>query len=194
VRREDEDVRRKLASLWADVVEQPKFDPEDLGLAVNYLEDYVRQMPEEKEIQKRLVDLYGRFGQIQQALDHLRLMLEKFPDDTKLQVEQVDYLIKAQKFDGPDGALAKCKRLIGYDDKTDTFDVKKALAPNDASVYANCADLLRSIQNKPELAGRVLDQLVKVNPELPEAYLQRGADSGTSRRHTSSHRTMPMCS
>ena len=87
----------------------------------------------------------------------------------------MDYLIKARKFDGPDGALAKCKRLIGYDDKTDTFDVKKALAPNDASVYANCADLLRSIQNKPELADRVLDQLVKVNPELPEAYLQRGA-------------------
>ena len=62
VRRDDEEVRRKLANLWADVVEQPKFDPEDPGLAVNYLEDYVRQMPEDKEIQKRLVDLYGRFG------------------------------------------------------------------------------------------------------------------------------------
>ena len=40
--------------------------------------------------------------------------------------------------------------------------------------YSNCAALLRSAQDKPELADRVMDQLVKENPELPAAYLQRG--------------------
>jgi tetratricopeptide (TPR) repeat protein len=174
VRRSDDKVRVKLANLWADVVEQPKFDPEDPNYAVAYLEDFVRQMPEEKALQKRLVDLYGRFGQLQPALDHLGRMLEKYPDDAELQVEQVKYLLQARKFDGADGALVRCKRLIGYDDKTDTFDAKKAIAPHEPIAYTNCAALLRSVQNKPELADRVMDQLVKENPELPAAYLQRG--------------------
>ena len=174
VRPDDTKIYLKLANLWADIVEQPKFDPEDLGRAIGILEEVVRQMPEEKALQRRLVDLYGRFGQIQQALDHLARMLEKFPDDAELHVKQVEYLLRARKFDGPDGALAKCKKLIGYDDKTDAFDAKKAIAPHDPSAYSNCGGLLRSVQDKPELAGRVMDQLIKENPELPAAYLQRG--------------------
>lgn len=174
VRRDDTEVRRKLANLRLKLLEQPKFDPEDVNEAIRYLEEYVMQYPEEKEVQKGLVDLYGRFGNNQQALDHLARMLEKYPDDPKLQVERVEYLIRTRKFDGADGAIAQSKKVIGYDDKTDTFDAKKALAPNDTTIYANCAALLRSVQNKPELADRVMDQLVKVNPELPAAYLQRG--------------------
>ncbi len=174
IRPDDKEVQLKLANLWADVVEQAKFDPEDVGRAIGYLEEFVRQMPEEKAVQKRLVDLYGRFGQVQQSLDHLSRMIEKFPDDSELQVEQVKYLMLARKFDGQDGALARCKRLIGYDDTKDAFDVKQAIAPNEPTVYMNCAGLLRSVQEKPELADRVMDQLVKVNPDLPAAYLQRG--------------------
>ncbi len=174
VRQDDDEVRLKLANLWADLVEQPKFDPEDLSLAISYLEEIVRSFPEEKAIQKRLVELYGRFGQIQQAIDHLTRMLEKFPDDAELQVEHMNYLMRARKFDGPDGALAKAKKIIGYDDKTDTFDAKKAIGPHEPTAYANCAAMLRSVQDKPELAVRVMDQLVKENPELPAAYLQRG--------------------
>jgi len=170
----DDEIRLKLANLWADVVEQPKFDPEDYGRAISYLEAVVRQMPEQKALQKRLVELYGRLQLVQQALDHLARMVEKYPDDAELQVMQMEYLLRARKFDGPDGALAKAKKLIGYDDKTDTFDAKNAIAPHDASAYANCAAMLRSVQDKPELAGRVMDQLVKENPDLPAAYLQRG--------------------
>jgi tetratricopeptide (TPR) repeat protein len=174
VRSDDQEVQLKLANLWADLVEQPKFDPEDLGRAVAYLEEYVRQAPEEKDVQKRLVDLYGRIHQWQPALDHLALMLEKFPNDAALYVERVKYLMLAHKFDGPDGALAESKRLIGYDDKTDTFDAKKAIAPHEAVAYTNCAGLLRSAKDKPGLADRVMEQLVKENPDMPAAYLQRG--------------------
>lgn len=174
IRRDDEEARVKLANLWADILEQPKFDPEDFGNAIGYMEEIVRTKPEEKALQVRLVELYGRFGQVQPALDHLSQLLQKYPDDAELQVKQMEFLLAARKLDGPDGALALCKKLIGYDDKTDSFDDKKAIAPHDASAYANCAVLLRSVQDKPELAARVMDQLVKVNPELPQAYLQRG--------------------
>ncbi|MEX2092398.1 MAG: hypothetical protein WD971_06955, partial [Pirellulales bacterium] len=174
IRPKDDEVRLKLANLWADVTEQPVVEPEDWGQSIAYLEDIVRQNPEEKSLQKRLVELYGRIGQTQQALDHLGRMLEKFPDDSELQVQQLEYLLRARKFDGPEGALAKSQKLIGYDSKTDAFDAKQAIAPHDASVYASCAALLRSVQEKPELADRVMDQMVKENPKLPAAYLQRG--------------------
>jgi tetratricopeptide (TPR) repeat protein len=174
IRPTDDKVRIKLANLWADVTEQPEVQPEDWPRTIATLEDTVRRFPEEKALQRRLVDLYGKIGQSQQSLDHLSLMLEKYPDDGELQVLQMEYLMRTRKFEGKDGAIEKCKKLVGYDDKTETFDEKKAAAPHNASAYSNFAALLRSVQNKPELADEVMDQLVKVNPELPAAYLQRG--------------------
>jgi tetratricopeptide (TPR) repeat protein len=170
----DDKARVKLANLWIDVTEQPVVQPEDWGRSIAILEDTVRRLPNEKELQRRLVDLYGRIGQIQQSLDHISLMLEKYPDDAELQGLQMEYLVRSQKFEGKDGAIEKCKKLIGYDDKADKFDKKRATAPDNVAAYTNFAMLMRSVQNKPELADRTMDQLVKMNPELPAAYLQRG--------------------
>lgn len=173
IRPDDEEIRLKLANLRVDITEEPDQKPEDIPLAVAYVEEIVRQMPEEKGLQKRVVDMYGRIGGVQQALDHLSRMVEKFPDDPEVHVDQFNYLITARKYDGPEGALAKGKKLIGYDDKKDAFDVKSAIAPNNANAYTSVASLLR-MQDKPELADRVMDQLIEVNPELPAAYLNRG--------------------
>lgn len=172
IRPDDDDVRLKLANLRIDITEQPVTKPEDIPIAIGFVEDVIRQMPEEKELQKRTVEMYGRLNAMQQALDHLSRMAEKFPDDSDIQVKQFSYLITARKLDGPDGAIAKGKQLIGYDDKTDSFDAKKAIAPHEAQAYANLAYLLR--KDKPELADRIMDQMVQENPELPAAYLQRG--------------------
>ncbi|MGD9632573.1 MAG: tetratricopeptide repeat protein [Pirellulales bacterium] len=175
IRPDDDDVRLKLANVHIDINDQPTADPEDFPIAIAYLEDIVRQMPEEKELQTRLVEMYGQRNLTQPALDHLARMVEKYPDDSDLRVKQFNYLLASRKFDGPDGALARGKRLIGYDDKTDKFDEKSAIAPHEASVYANVAAILRTSQvDKPELADRVMEQLVGVNPKLPDAYLHRG--------------------
>src|SRR3990172_1144243 len=137
IRPKDNEVRVKLAHVWIDVTEQVEVEPEDWGRSIAYLEDTVRKLPDEKALQRRLVDMYSRIGQTQQALDHLGRMLAKYPDDPELQVLQMEHLVRAQKYDGTDGAIAKCARLVGYDDKSDTFDAKKAVAPHNASVYGN---------------------------------------------------------
>jgi len=170
----DDAVRVKLANLWVDITEQTQVEPEDWGRSINYLEDVVRRLPDEKAVQKRLVELYGRMNYVQQALDHLSRMVEKYPDDPDLLIEQMEYLMRAKKFDGPDGAMTKCKSLIGYDDKTDKFDTKKALSPKSVSAYSNYAAMLRSIQEKPDIADRVMEQLIKENPDSPTAYLAHG--------------------
>lgn len=172
IRPDDDEIRLKLANLRIDITEQPINKPEDIPLAIGFVEEVVRQMPEEKELQKRAVEMYGRLNAMQQALDHLSRMAEKFPDDPDIQIKQFNFLIGARKLDGVDGAIVKGKKLIGYDDQTDSFDAKKAIAPNEATAYSNLAYLLR--KDKPELADRIMDQLIEVNPELPAAYLQRG--------------------
>jgi tetratricopeptide (TPR) repeat protein len=101
-------------------------------------------------------------------------MVQKYPDDPELQVQQMEYLLRAKKFDGPDGAIAKCRNLVGYDEKTDTFDTEKAIAPHEVSPYSNYAALLTSVEKNPDLARRVVEQLVKENPKSPAAYLARG--------------------
>jgi cellulose synthase operon protein C len=174
IRPDDDEVRVKLANMWAEVTALPDAKPEEVSRSIYMLEETVRKMPEQKELQRKLVDLYGRMGGVQQAIDHLNLMVQKYPGDADLYVKQMEYLIRARKFEGQDGAIALGKKLVGYDDKEDTFDAKKALAPNNAQVYGNLAGMLRSAQQNTELADRVMAQLVKENPESADAFLQRG--------------------
>ena len=46
--------------------------------------------------------------------------------------------------------------------------------PHSISAYSNYAAMLRSIENKPELADQVMDQMIKENPDSAQAYLARG--------------------
>ncbi len=129
--------------------------------------------PESKEIRRRLIELYGRDSvrNYEAALDHLSLMLEADPQNTELQVLRASYLAKSQNFDG---AVKYSYQLIGYDPKASQFDLKKATAPHDPQVYSTLAAIVRSKQNKPELADRIVDQMVEANPKSAEAYIQRG--------------------
>ena len=123
-------------------------------------------------VQRRLVELYGRMQRYQDALDHLNYMLEKEPNDAKLQSLRATY-----RWCGSGNlneAATYSYKLIGYDPKTDTFDEKQATAPNDVAVYANLATILHGKQDKPELADRVMEQMIKLNPESASAYLSRG--------------------
>jgi len=105
IRPDDDDIRLKLGNLWIDVTEQPTVDPEDWGRAIAYLEDIVRQMPEERHCKSGSSIYTVELVKSQQALDHLGRMIEKFPDDSDLQVQQLGFLLRSQKLDGPDGAL-----------------------------------------------------------------------------------------
>ena len=71
-------------------------------------------------------------------------------------------------------ALTAALKLIGYDEKTDAFDVQKATAPHIASAYLTAANQARTQSHQPELADRIMDQAVKVNPDSADAYLARG--------------------
>jgi cellulose synthase operon protein C len=175
---DDVAIRVEYARTYAKLSEQDDISAEDLNMAWRVLEGVVRdpdigQMPEAKDLQRRLVELYGRDNvrRYQDALDHLSYMLERDPDDAELQVMRANYLVRSGNLDD---AAKYSYQLIGYDPQSDSFDAAKATAPHDSQVYINLATILRTKQDEPELADRVMEQLIEVNPESAEAYLARG--------------------
>lgn len=171
IRPDDDAARVKYANAWADVTMDDDVSPEDFSRGVMVLEETVRNVPDEKALQRRLVDLYVRIQRYQDAVDHLNYMLEKSPDDAELQAMRAENLVRAGT--GRE-ALTAALKLIGYDEKTDAFDVQKATAPHIASAYLTAANQARSQSHQSELADRIMDQAVKVNPDSAEAYLARG--------------------
>lgn len=168
----DGDIRLKQAEAFADVLDhQDNVGMEDVGTAMRVLEATVREMPEAHDLQRRLVDLYGYVQRYQDALEHLNSMLARDPNNAELQALRAQYLVRSGNVN--EAVTYSCK-LIGYDPATDEFDDKKATTPQDIPVYSNLARLLRTQQDKPALADRVMEKLIERNPKSAPAYLVRG--------------------
>jgi tetratricopeptide (TPR) repeat protein len=175
---DDQPTRLELARTEIKLTEQDDTSLPEIGEALRVLETTLRNpevaaLPEAKDVRRQLIGIYGRdsIRNYESALDHLNLLLESDPKNAELQVLRATYLAKSGNLDN---AIKYSYELIGYDPKTDKFDVSKASAPNDPQVYATLASIVRSKEQKPELADRILDQMVEVNPKLAEAYIQRG--------------------
>ena len=178
IHNKDNETKIKLANTYLDLLEQENPEPEDFPLAMQTLETMLRNpalaaLPEAKNIRRRLVTFYGKdnIRNFSGALDHLNLLLDIDANNTELQVLRATYLAKSGNIDD---ATKYSYKLIGYDPKTETFDVKKAAAPNAVEVYATLAAVVRAKLNKPELAERIANQMVEANSNDAEAYVSRG--------------------
>ena len=88
-----------------------------------------------------------------------------------MQALRAKYLARSGNLDE---ALKYSYQLVGYDPRENKFDIKKATAPNEAEVYSSLAGIVRSKESQPELAERIIDQMVEVNPKSAEAFVLRG--------------------
>jgi len=175
---EDKEARIALANAELDLTATDDATREDVGNALRVLEatlrdDKIAALPASKPLRRRLINFYGREGinAYATALDHINLMLQSDPSNAELQALRATYLAKTGN---AEEAAKYAKQLIGYDPKTDQFDAKKATAPNDPLVYSTLAAIVRTKEKKPELAERIMDRAVEVNPKSAEAYVQRG--------------------
>jgi tetratricopeptide (TPR) repeat protein len=175
---DDKEARIKYGNALLDLTEQDDVAPEELSMAMQVLETMLRDplmadVPETKDVRRRLITFYGRdnIRNYTSALDHLNLLLEANPNDAELQVLRATYLAKSGNLDD---AVKYSYKLIGYDPKKDDFFVEKATAPHAADVYFNLAGILRGQEKKSQLAERVANQMVKINPTDAQAYVDRG--------------------
>ncbi|MCC7474966.1 MAG: hypothetical protein IT425_06190 [Pirellulales bacterium] len=179
IQNEDDEARFKYANAAIDICMGDNVTYEDFMKAHQFIDPMLRNKkhnskPEAKKVRRRAVDMYGqdKVGNWSVALDHLELLLAEDPKNAELQSLRAKFLFRSKD-------IAKATEysygLIGYDPKTNKFDVKKATAPNEVEIYSNLAAAVRAKEEKSEFAERILDQMVEVNPQSAEAYVQRGA-------------------
>jgi tetratricopeptide (TPR) repeat protein len=171
----NEEIRIKLAQVMADLMQSDDVAPTDVGEALRILESTVRMSSmadnaDARKLRRRLAEVYGRedFGRYQDALEHLSYL---DAEDPELQGLRATYLSRAGDYTKATPIFYK---LVGYDPESDEFDASKATAPGNILLYTNLAASLRTRQDQPQLADRVMDQLVEANPKSAEAYLARG--------------------
>lgn len=168
IKPDDTEALKARAEIWKLIAESSDHRPEDIGIAFKVMEDTVRSMPEDDELRRELIDLWIKYRQYKESLEHARLLLNRHPEDVEIQVLYSRCLFLASNRDAESFAF----RLIGYDRTNDTFDVDAAKAPHEPEVYRNLASRLRK-EDDSELADRVMDQLIEVNPDDFKAHLTR---------------------
>ena len=169
----DEEIMVARANAWSQIIEtDDNVRNEDLMRTYTIMEDTVRKLPERDDLRRQIVDLCmsGKFRLYNDARKHVDILLSNNPDDKEAMVLRARSLVRG----GDADAESYLNQLVGFDPVTGTFDETKAKTPKATIVYRNLADLLREQRGRPGLADRVMDQLVNVNSDSHESYLNRG--------------------
>ncbi len=191
----DKDARIKQAHLYVDMGNKAPEEQEirDFALAKDSIINTLFKYPDQDKLRADLVEMLMQPSIAQyfpkDVLGHVKTLLSKTPDDPDLLRKQAlcHSLLKQ-----PNDAVEVLYTLVGYDPTADTgdgaFDLSKAIAPNDVDSYRMLARILQSQLDRRELAMRVEDQMITVNPESADAYLERGRflsmlDEGEGSRH-----------
>jgi tetratricopeptide (TPR) repeat protein len=160
------DARIRLGEAAVKVAEVPEFDNDTRARAYQSVLAAVRDTDDPK-LRRQLVELQTKYRQADLALINIDQLLDAGHGDAELKALKAECLFATQK----SGLGEKwCNQLIGYDAKTDTFDPAKAEALNFPKVYALLAQYL-STTKRPELSERVVEQMIKANPDSREAYV-----------------------
>jgi tetratricopeptide (TPR) repeat protein len=173
IKPDDEEIMVARANSWSQLINtEENLRTEDLMNTFRVMEDTVRKLPKQDGLRRQVVDLCmsRKFRLYNDALKHVQILLDTNPEDKEIMVLRARCLIRG----GNAEAESFSNKLIGFDPITGNFDETKAKTPNSVIVYRNLADLLREQRDRPGLADRVMDQLVDVNPDLYESYLNRG--------------------
>lgn len=170
LRPNDEDAMVEMSNVSLDIAEQPRAEVNDVRRAIGQTEATLREFSENTDLRRRLLDFYMDNRILNEALDHVELLLSRNPGDPELEVMRSTCLFGAASPKAVDHAF----KLIGYVPETDGFDAEEAIAPGEPTVYIRVAMAQRRDELDEKLADRIVEQMIEANPEKGEAYLARG--------------------
>ncbi|BBO30654.1 tetratricopeptide repeat protein [Lacipirellula parvula] len=175
LRTDDDEALLSFGELAAKAVETDGLEMEVRAKGYGRLGEIVRETSVSEseavragsaKLRRKLIDLQTMFGSFDLALGNINELLLTNSDDPELLTLKVQGLFQTQK-QGEGARVAN--ELIGYDPQEDKFDVAKAKAPHDPRTYLMLAAYLND--QKPELASRVIEQMVTANPESADAFV-----------------------
>jgi|GEM_PF-2014081 len=168
LRPKEEDARIKMAKAAIEVIQDAELAMEERGLALGMLEQTVRTV-DDPELRRELAKIVIGFRPLD-AIEHIDTLLADNPNDSELNALRVRALFLTKSYDE---AATHAFKLVGYDKLEGTFDSEKSLLQGEPEVYVLLANIIAQKEQDSELARQVIDQMVAMNPELPQAYLQQ---------------------
>lgn len=165
LRPKEEEARIKLATSAVEVLKGNLGTIETQQQAYRLLNLAVRTTGDAK-LRRELAQITNA----QESINLLQELLDENPQDSELNGMLVRSLFRAKKFDE---VRKVALNLIGYDKKTDEFDPEKATLKGEVHVYALLSQVLAQRDKEPELARRVIEQMVDKNPEDAQAYFNK---------------------
>lgn len=168
LRKADEEARFELAAIANEVLQLEGVPREDQGMAFSILSETVRRTSDPTS-RRNLADLYFKWGQAQQAIVHFEELL-KIEDDPELRSLLVRSLFLAKDYES---AMTEAYTLIGFDPDTEEFKPGEATVTDQPEIYSTLASVLLSREDEPEVARKIIDEMIAQNSDSAVAHLHK---------------------
>ncbi len=163
----------ELANLYADLIEDNKVHPSEFMLMLQWIDDTVRDNPEDDKLRRRMVDVAMRIRRWPDAQQHLDILIRRSGDDEDANAELRALQTQCRFAAGEvTEAIEESCELIGFNRTTGTFEGGTPPGGKQPDVYYNLARELH--ETRPEFAEKIIATMVERNPESYRAFLNRG--------------------
>ncbi|MCG8451060.1 MAG: tetratricopeptide repeat protein [Pirellulales bacterium] len=172
LRPNEDDARIELANIALEVIELAEAPREERGKALGVLQETVRRTGD-APLRLKLAELIISSFPSERAIDglnHVEELLRDAPNDAELNELKVRALYRAKDFRR---ANELASGLVGFDRKSKEFVDDKVIVGNEPDIYYLLAQGFHRSAKDREYARTVIDRMVEVNPDSPEAYLKQ---------------------
>ncbi len=168
LRKDDEPARIQLAEAAIKVLESEESSFEQRGYAFGLLDRTVR-VTDDPSLRRKLAEIVINFRP-HDAITHIEDLLADDEGNPELNALLIRALFQAKDYSRVrEFGLTK----VGYDKKEDKFAPEKAQLKGESDAYALLSDVLAQKDQDKELARRVIDEMVAMNPESPQSHLRK---------------------
>lgn len=132
-------------------------------------EDGKPDIDRRQNIRREAAEFWIAFRRFDIAKDNLEAIEDAWTVDDRMQFIECLRLLGSPVEE--DRAIILLEQMIGLDSATGKFDTEAAEHPELLNAYQSLVNLLVQKRLDRDMAEKVIDQMVAVNPENPEAYL-----------------------
>ena len=142
---------------YGQILDQRVSGPRALRRIYMVYEDVLRQTPTRDDIRRRQVDVAMQLGRTADALDHLSVLRQTFPEDGNLAFK-----------------AAQCQEeLADFNAAAESYEEAIERTPGQIHAYERLARLHREQLDRPQKADQIIDELVIRNSGVAHAWLVR---------------------
>jgi len=179
LREDDVEADARLTRITADIGELRDSSLKERSRGYVKMESFLMSNPDYADLRQRLVDLLVKNRNWQDALGHINYLLNNDPQNFDLQLLKLEGMLRS---DQRSQGIEYGYKLVGYDKSTGEFGEAGAHKDTLPRAYLLLALAVREDRGDPEVADAIIERMVSVSPELPDAYVMRGQYLSSTKR------------